>query len=181
MKVWRDNKPNQVDGIEKMKRKDDSSRSGEVTTQKERPELLLVIVYSQGSFLSIDRISLDKDGQYTRKRRIIHSLTTKSGSINAILVLELLKLKDGESVSIYNLINNIRTNYFKEENIGTKLITESLNRLLRRTLTDYFAFEGKVFRRRDFELKDLILEPNTDYMLGKRFIEELCREFKNTN
>ncbi|UJG44715.1 MAG: hypothetical protein K9W46_05920 [Candidatus Heimdallarchaeum endolithica] len=134
----------------------------------------LIIAYSAGSFMTIDRFYLDSFHPI-RQKRIINRLNSHSGQINTALLLELLRLRDRTKLSKYDIIRKVQNKYFISQPIGTKDITESLNRMLRKTMVDYFWFEGKYFRRSNFDLRLIELPNNANYDFIKINIDNIIQ------
>ena len=82
-------------------------RLNEVIKVKEFSAILgLIIAYSAGSFMTIDRVDLE--GMYpVRHKRIINRLDSYSGQVSSALMLELLQLRDKTQLSKYDLISHI--------------------------------------------------------------------------
>ena len=142
-------------------------RLNEVIKVKEFSAILgLIIAYSAGSFMTIDRVDLE--GMYpVRQKRIINRLDSYSGQVSSALMLELLQLRDKTQLSKYDLISHIQNKYFKNKPVGTRDITESLNRMLRKTMNDYFYFENRYFRRTPFELRMIEVPAKIPYEVVK--------------
>jgi len=134
----------------------------------------LIIAYSAGSFMSIDRFRLE-GFHPIRHKRIINRLNCYSGQVSSALLLELLRLRDQTKLSKYDLIKNIQEKYFNHKPVGTRDITESLNRMLRKTMDEYFSFENRYFRRADFELRLVEIPRNTPYELAKISLDNVIR------
>jgi hypothetical protein len=114
----------------------------------------LAIVYSQNSFMAIDRIEKSR-GSYKKKRRIILYLDSKPGQIGSALLLELLKVTDGDEFSKHKFVQKVDEGYFRTNNlnISSGEINEALSRMFRKTLNNFFGIEGRNFVRRPFVLK----------------------------
>lgn len=134
----------------------------------------LIIAYSAGSFMSIDRFSLE--GLHPiRHKRIINRLNCYTGQVSSALMLELLRLRDQTKLSKYELIKDVQEKYFNHKPVGTRDITESLNRMLRKTMDEYFFFENRFFRRNDFELRLVEIPRNTPYELAKISLDNVIQ------
>jgi len=134
----------------------------------------LIIAYSSGSFLSIDRFRFE--GMHPLKyKRIINRLNSYSGQVSSALVLELLRLRDQTKLSKYELIRKVQEKYFAHKPVGTRDITESLNRMLRKTMDEYFWFEDRYFRRGNFEFRLIEVPKNTPYELAKISLDNVIQ------
>lgn len=134
----------------------------------------LIIAYSAGSFLSIDRFRMEGIHP-VRYKRIINRLNCYSGQVSSALMLELLRLRDETQLSKYELINTVQDKYFTHKPVGTRDITESLNRMLRKTMDEYFWFEGRNFRRGNFEFRLVEVPRNTPYELAKISLDNVIQ------
>lgn len=134
----------------------------------------LIIAYSAGAFLSVDRFRIE-DAHPIRYKRIINRLNCYSGQVNSALMLELLRLRDQTKISKYELIRVVQSKYFNHKPVGTRDITESLNRMLRKTMDEYFSFEGRYFRRSHFELRLVEVPRNTPYELAKISVDNVIQ------
>jgi len=150
-------------------------RLNEVIRVREFTAMLgLIIAYSAGSFMTIDR--LDLEGMYpVRQKRIINRLDCYSGQVSSSLMLELLQLRDKTRLSKYDLISHIQNKYFKNKPVGTRDITESLNRMLRKTMNEYFFFENKYFRRAPFELRMIEVPARIPYEVVKLSVDNVIQ------
>ncbi|MCG3215884.1 MAG: hypothetical protein KAS63_04175 [Candidatus Heimdallarchaeota archaeon] len=134
----------------------------------------LIIAYSAGTFMSIDRFRIE--GHHPiRYKRIINRLNCYSGQVSSALMLELLRLRDETKLSKYDLIKKVQEKYFTQKPIGTRDITESLNRMLRKTMDEFFQFEDRYFRRSDFELRLVEIPRNTPYELAKISLDNVIQ------
>ena len=134
----------------------------------------LIIAYSAGSFLSIDRFRAEGIHP-VRYKRIINRLNCYSGQVSSALVLELLRLRDETKLSKYDLIQQVQEKYFNHKPVGTRDITESLNRMLRKTMDEFFWFENRYFRRSDFEFRLVEVPRNTPYELAKISLDNVIQ------
>ncbi len=134
----------------------------------------LIIAYSAGTFMSVDRFYVN-NFHPIRQKRIINRLNSHSGQINSALLLELLKMRDKTKLSKYDIIKHVQEKYFIEQPIGTKDITEALNRMLRKTMPDYFRFEGRYFRKSRFDLRFIEIPRNTQYEVAKINIDSIIQ------
>ena len=146
----------------------------EDATRPETPKegLGLVIGYSAGSFMTVDRVH-HENGHLIRDKRMINRLNNQSGQINTALLLEILSLENMQEISKYHLVNMVQEKYFKRSPMGTRDITEALNRMLRKTMKDYFSFQGRYFRKENFYLKFIELEPQSRYSSAKMHIDSI--------
>jgi len=134
----------------------------------------LIIAYSAGSFMSVDRLRIE--GLHpVRYKRIINRLNCYSGQVSSALVLELLRLRDNTKLSKYDLIKEVQEKYFSNKPVGTRDITESLNRMLRKTMDEFFWFEDRYFRRSNFELRLVEIPRNTPYELAKISLDNVIQ------
>ncbi|MHA1399936.1 MAG: hypothetical protein ACTSQE_06290 [Candidatus Heimdallarchaeaceae archaeon] len=134
----------------------------------------LIIAYSAGSFMSVDRFFIN-NFHPVRQKRIINRLNSHSGQINSALLLELLRLRDKTKLSKYDVIRKVQEKYFTSQPIGTRDITESLNRMLRKTMPEYFRFEGRYFRKSNFDLRIIEIPSDTSYELAKINIDNVIQ------
>lgn len=134
----------------------------------------LVIGYSAGSFMTVDRTYM-KDDELVREKRMINRLNNQSGQINTALLLELLSLDHMIRISKYELVGEVQEKYFGQSPMGTRDITEALNRMLRKTMKDYFAFAGRFYHKAKFHLKFIELEPQARYSAAKMHIDSVVR------
>lgn len=134
----------------------------------------LIIAYSAGTFMSVDRFRLDGIHP-VRYKRIINRLNCYSGQVSSALMLELLRLRDDTKLSKYDLIKQVQDKYFTQKPIGTRDITESLNRMLRKTMDEFFRFEDRYFKRSDFELRLVEIPRNTPYELAKISLDNVIQ------
>ncbi|MHA1685390.1 MAG: hypothetical protein ACTSYD_03155 [Candidatus Heimdallarchaeaceae archaeon] len=150
-------------------------RLNEVIRIREFTAMLgLIIAYSAGSFLSVDRFRIE-NMHPIRYKRIINRLDSYSGQISSALLLELLWLRDRTQISKYRLIQYVQEKYFKYKPIGTRDITESLNRMLRKTMCDYFWFENRYFRKSNFEVRLIEVPRNIPYELAKLSVDNVIQ------
>lgn len=147
----------------------------EVIRLREFSALLgLIIAYSAGSFMSLDRFKIE-DFHPVRYKRIINRLNCQSGQIQGALMMELLRIRDKTKLSKYDIIRKIQKKYFNSKPIGTKDITESLNRMLRKTFDEYFWFDGRYFRKGKFDVRIIQLPPETRYEIGKITLDNVIK------
>ncbi len=111
----------------------------------------LVIFYAPSYFMTIDRI-ISKTGRFKKKRRIIYHLNSRAGQIGSTLLLELLKISDGQIFSKPEFVQFIDKNYFRQLHISSGEINEALSRMFRKTMKDYFKVEGKMLNRKPFSI-----------------------------
>ena len=116
-----------------------------------------------------------EDAHPIRYKRIINRLNCYSGQVNSALMLELLRLRDQTKISKYELIRVVQSKYFNHKPVGTRDITESLNRMLRKTMDEYFSFENRYFRRGPFELRIVEVPRNTPYELAKISVDNVIQ------
>ena len=122
----------------------------------------LSIIYSKNSIMAIDRIEKSRHS-FKKKRRIILYLDSKPGQISSVLLLELLKLEDGESFSKHKFVQKVDVEYFREngQSVSSGEINEALSRMFRKTMNAYFGISGRNFVRRPFLLKMQEIGVNT--------------------
>jgi len=122
----------------------------------------LSIIYSKNSFMAIDRIEKSRHS-FKKKRRIILYLDSKPGQISSALLLELLKLEDGESFSKHKFVQKVDVEYFREngQSVSSGEINEALSRMFRKTMNAYFGISGRNFVRKPFLLKMQEIGVNT--------------------
>ena len=150
-------------------------RLNEAIRLKEFTAMLgLIISYSAGSFMSVDRFNLES-AHPIRHKRIINRLNCYSGQVSSALILELLRLRDDTKLSKYELIKLVQEKYFNHKPVGTRDITESLNRMLRKTMDEYFWFDNRYFKRGDFELRLIEIPRNTPYELAKITLDNVIQ------
>jgi hypothetical protein len=137
----------------------------------------LAVVYAAGAFMSVDRV-VRQSNQFKKRRRIIYYLDSRPGQIGSTLLLQLLKIPDGEVFSKHKFVQRIDAEYFQAEsiNISSGEINEALSRMLRKTMPGYFGIEGRRFVRNPFILRMQELSvQNTmkvDYTNYKREIDQ---------
>ncbi|MHA2249882.1 MAG: hypothetical protein ACXAD7_05950 [Candidatus Kariarchaeaceae archaeon] len=114
----------------------------------------LAIVYAANAFMSVDRI-VKESNSFKKRRRIIYYLDSRPGQIGSTLLLELLKIDDGQEFSKHKFVNKIDESYFQAEtiNISSGEINEALSRMFRKTMPGFFGIDGRSFVRRPFMLK----------------------------
>ena len=114
----------------------------------------LSIIYAAGVFLSLDRV-VRSNNQFRKQRRIIYYLDSRPGQVGSSLLLELLKLTDGDVFSKHKFIQKIDESYFQSNdiNISSGEINEALSRMFRKTLPEFFGVDGRQFKRAPFVLK----------------------------
>ncbi len=124
----------------------------------------LSVVYASGHFLSLDRV-VRKNDQFKKQRRIIYYLDSTPGIIGSSLLMELLKLSDGDEFSKHKFVQEIDKRYFQMNkiNISSGEINEALSRMFRKTMPQFFGIKGKHFIRRPFVLKMHELEIKNKY------------------
>lgn len=112
------------------------------------------ISYSESNLMAVDRI-IKMGSEFSRKRRMIFKLDTKSGQISAALLLGILKLEDGTKFNKYDLIEEIATEYYSKNgiHISSSEINETYSRMMRKTFVDFFKIEGRRFIKHHFLLK----------------------------
>lgn len=114
----------------------------------------LNIVYAASSFMSVDRITkINED--FRRNRRIIYYLDSRTGQIGSMLLLQLLKSGHNQEFSKHELVQKIDTEIFQSEgiNISTGEITESLSRMFRKTMSDFFEISGRTLVKKPYILR----------------------------
>ncbi len=136
----------------------------------------LYIAYSKDSFLSVDRI-VREGSRFRKKRRIINYLDSRSGQISSAVLLELLKLKDGQDFSKNKFVPYVDKVYFNGKPISSGEINEVVGRMLRKTMIQYFAIEGRKFRRSNFPVGILNLPARRTYPLVKHTIDSSLEAF----
>lgn len=114
----------------------------------------LNIVYASSSFMSVDRITKIND-DFKRNRRIIYYLDSRTGQIGSMLLLQLLKAETEGPFSKHELVNKLDQEIFQAEgiNISSGEITESLSRMFRKTMTDFFEIDGRRLVKKPYILK----------------------------
>lgn len=125
----------------------------------------LIVVVAAGQFVSLDRI-VRTNQKFKKQRRIIFHLDSKAGQVGSTLLLELLKLENGENFSKPKFVQKIDKMYFQslKVSISSGEINEALSRIFRKTMPDFFKVDGRKFVRAPFylSLKELsISNPNT--------------------
>ncbi|MCE7734809.1 MAG: hypothetical protein GPJ54_08040 [Candidatus Heimdallarchaeota archaeon] len=150
----------------------------------ERPIGGLNIVYSPGKFMSVDRITEVK-GKYEKQRRIIYYLDSRPGQIGCTLLLQLLKINDGDEFSKHKFVQRIDEEFFQAEglNISSGEINEALSRMFRKTMIHFFEIKGRNLVRKNFEVR--INELNSrekhysSYNFVKREIDDQTKSLIN--
>ncbi|MCE7734800.1 MAG: hypothetical protein GPJ54_07995 [Candidatus Heimdallarchaeota archaeon] len=117
-------------------------------------ESALNIVYAASSFMSVDRI-VKKSDDFRRNRRIIYYLDSRTGQIGSMLLLQLLKSHNNQQFSKHDLVQKIDQEVFQSEgiNISTGEITESLSRMFRKTMSDFFEISGRTLVKKPYMLR----------------------------
>ena len=77
----------------------------------------LAVVYAAGAFMSVDRV-IKHSNQFKKRRRIIYYLDSRPGQIGSTLLLELLKIPDGDVFSKHKFVQRIDADYFQAESIN---------------------------------------------------------------
>ena len=114
----------------------------------------IIIFYSPQKFMTVDRLLKleDVNSKFKKMRRIIYYLDSRTGQIGSTLLLELLKLQNGESFSKTKFIQKIDQEFFSTKNIPIGEINESLSRMLRKTMNNFFEIHGKQFKKSTFTI-----------------------------
>lgn len=114
----------------------------------------LQIVYASGQFMAVDRVER-KANKFKKKRRIIYYLDSRPGQIGSTLLLELLKLSNGDKFSKHKFVQHIDKDYFQAHgiNISSGEINEALSRMFRKTMPNFFGISGRDFIRTSFILR----------------------------
>lgn len=142
----------------------------------------LAVVYAAGAFMSVDRI-VKQSNKFKKRRRIIYYLDSRPGQIGSTLLLELLKIPDGNSFSKHKFVQRIDQEYFQAEqiNISSGEINEALSRMFRKTMPRFFGIDGRQFIRRPFLLRMQELSVQStqkiDYTNYKREIDSQTNSF----
>jgi hypothetical protein len=110
----------------------------------------LAIFYASGQFLSLDRIVTKENNKFGRQRRIIYHLDSRTGQIGSTILLELLKISDGEPFSKAKFVHEIDKQIFNDYSVSSGEINEALSRMFRKTMKNYFGIEGKYFKKSNF-------------------------------
>lgn len=138
----------------------------------------LYIVYAPGSFMSVDRISMDQKGKFVKQRRIIFYLDSRPGQIGCTLLLQLLKIKNGAEFSKHKFVQQIDEEFFQGEgiNISSGEINEALSRMFRKTMSNFFEIVGRTLIRKNFVVRINELSPRSKtqstYSYVKREIDD---------
>ncbi|MCY3411097.1 MAG: hypothetical protein INQ03_05595 [Candidatus Heimdallarchaeota archaeon] len=113
----------------------------------------LIVVVATGQFMSVDRV-IKSNQQFKKQRRIIFYLDSKAGQVGSTLLLELLKMSNGEEFSKPKFVQKIDELYFQSQkiNISSGEINEALSRIFRKTMDKFFSVEGRNFVRAPFVL-----------------------------
>lgn len=113
----------------------------------------LIVVVAAGHFVAVDRV-IKAANKYKKQRRIIFYLDSKSGQVGSTLLLELLKLKNGDEFSKPKFVQKIDETYFQSQdiNISSGEINEALSRIFRKTMTNFFKVNGRTLVRNPFVL-----------------------------
>lgn len=111
----------------------------------------LAIFYAAGQFMTLDRI-VQKDSGFRRQRRIIYYLDSRTGQIGSTILLELLKLDDGEAFSKAKFVQSIDKQFFSEFAISSGEINEALSRMFRKTMKPFFGVNGRFLKRENFSV-----------------------------
>jgi len=136
----------------------------------------LYIAFSKDSFLSLDRI-VREGNKFRKKRRIINYLDSRSGQISSAVLLEFLRIKDGEDFSKNKFVPYVDKVYFNGRPISSGEINEVVGRMLRKTMTQFFSIEGRKFKRNNFPVGILNLPARRDYPLVKHTIDTNLSNF----
>ncbi len=149
----------------------------------------IAIFYSKGKFMTVDRILNTENNKYKKLRRIIYYLDSRAGQIGSTLLLELLKINDGEKFSKAEFVQHIDKEFFKEFAISSGEINEALSRMFRKTMKPFFGVRGRFFERNNFTIyfkemvprKDLVFQKDS-YERSKQVIDSEINSFiKNLN
>lgn len=144
---------------------------------QDRPIGGLNIVYSPGTFMSVDRISIVK-GKFEKQRRIIYYLDSRPGQIGCTLLLQLLKINHGEEFSKHKFVRRIDEEFFQGEGIiiSSGEINEALSRMFRKTMIHFFGIKGRNLERKNFIVRINELSSRekhySSYNFMKREIDE---------
>ncbi len=111
----------------------------------------LAIFYAPGQFMTLDRI-ISKNQKFKKQRRIIYYLDSRAGQIGSTILLELLKIQDGELFSKANFVQKIDKSYFKDFTVSSGEINEALSRMFRKTMKSFFGINGRFFTRKPFSV-----------------------------
>ena len=113
----------------------------------------LIVVVAAGHFVAVDRV-IRASNKYRKQRRIIFYLDSKSGQVGSTLLLELLKLQNGDDFSKPKFVQRVDETYFQsqEVNISSGEINEALSRIFRKTMTNFFRVNGRQLQRNPFVL-----------------------------
>ncbi|OLS24109.1 MAG: hypothetical protein HeimC2_23830 [Candidatus Heimdallarchaeota archaeon LC_2] len=122
--------------------------------EEENLSSALNIVYASSSFMSVDRIIKVNDN-FKRNRRIIYYLDSRTGQIGSVLLLQLLKAESNGTFSKHELVEKVDKEIFQAEgiNISSGEITESLSRMFRKTMADFFFIDGRKLVKKPYMLK----------------------------
>lgn len=137
----------------------------------------LNIVYSPGTFMSVDRINIVK-GKFEKQRRIIYYLDSRPGQIGCTLLLQLLKINDGDEFSKHKFVRRIDEEFFQGEGIiiSSGEINEALSRMFRKTMIHFFEIKGRNLVRKNFIFRINELNPREKhyslYNFMKREIDD---------
>ncbi len=144
----------------------------------------LAIFYAPGQFLTLDRI-IAKNQQFKKQRRIIYYLDSRTGQIGSTLLLELLKIQDGEKFSKAEFVQKIDKDYFEDFTVSSGEINEALSRMFRKTMKNYFGINGRFFSRKPFSIyfRKIKVGKNTfdknAYEMRKHEIDHQVNQFIN--
>ncbi len=111
----------------------------------------LAIFYAPGYFMTLDRIVAKQKG-FKKQRRIIYYLDSRPGQIGSTILLELLKLQDGERFSKAEFVQKIDQSYFENFTVSSGEINEALSRMFRKTMKQFFGINGRFFARKPFSV-----------------------------
>ncbi|MHA2033100.1 MAG: hypothetical protein ACW99Q_27345, partial [Candidatus Kariarchaeaceae archaeon] len=147
----------------------------------------LNIIYAPGAFMSVDRI-IYSNNKFQKQRRIIYYLDSRPGQIGCTLLLQLLKIKNGEEFSKHKFVQRIDEDFFQSEgiNISSGDINEALSRMFRKTMVNFFEVNGRVLVRKNFTvtIQEFNLRQNSQntYSMMKRDIDQQANQFiRNLN
>jgi hypothetical protein len=142
----------------------------------------LNIIYAPGAFMSVDRVIL-VNGKFQKQRRIIYYLDSRPGQIGCTLLLQLLKIKNGEEFSKHKFVQRIDEEFFQSEgiNISSGEINEALSRMFRKTMVNYFEIDGRMLLRNNFSItiQELNIRQSSQntYSMMKRDIDHQASLF----
>ena len=109
----------------------------------------IAVFYSKGKFMTVDRI-VNTESKFKKMRRIIYYLDSRAGQIGSTLLLELLKIKDGEKFSKAQFVQYIDKEFFNEFTVSSGEINEALSRMFRKTMKPFFGVNGRFFEKNNY-------------------------------